>query len=529
MEKSQKMQVVLIAAPHEGAGVRIAPLGAMAVAAYTERELKDEVAVTVLDTHDETNLDELVEKLIVADARVIGFQIFSSQVATVLDWAKYIKRKIPRAVLVAGGHHPTLTWKTFVERHCGVFDFVIRGDGEIPFTEIVKRIKYEEDASDPPIPGVASIKQKQSSNLIIDQPPIEMSDCANMLMATLAGSQNSLIFSDLVSKRNRKAIAVTTSRSCPLQCSFCSIITMPGKWRAIDSDIMLGWLVESYKKAPFEHVYFMDANFFVVPRRIRELAAGIKELLPGVTWSASSTVKMFLRAKKDLPLLVESGLRMVELGIESGSVRQLKILNKGVTVEENLEAVMLLKKYKLQIGLDFIMFFPDQRVQDIKDNLSFLESADLILERSWNHFINTLELYPGTPLRSTYADRFKINFDDDELPDPYSLFVEADVKNIYYQFVKRFVPEWCDQIDDTYSRLLGVAERINQTDPFQSSKFRLEAVRLRRVVYNVLLDLTNSPLLSYENASPWIKGMKPHVERLNISLNYFEASLEKAS
>jgi radical SAM superfamily enzyme YgiQ (UPF0313 family) len=80
----------------------------------------------------------------------------------------------------------------------------------------------------------------------------------------------------------------------------------------------------------------MDANFFVRRDRVLAFSSGLHRLFNGkVTWSSSSTVGYLLKIQDALPTLVIQGLRLVELGIESGSQRQLNYMNKKVTVEKN--------------------------------------------------------------------------------------------------------------------------------------------------------------------------------------------------
>jgi len=87
------------------------------------------------------------------------------------------------------------------------------------------------------------------------------------------------------------------------------------RWRACTANQLLSWLLEEYKGNKFEHVYLMDANFFVKPARVRDFAKGLSELLPGVTWSTSSTINYIIQMKDDFPLLIKQGLRLVEVGI----------------------------------------------------------------------------------------------------------------------------------------------------------------------------------------------------------------------
>lgn len=205
----------------------------------------------------------------------------------------------------------------------------------------------------------------------------------------------------------------------------------------------------------------MDANFFVRPQRVRDFSDGLKQRFNDVTWSTSSTVNYIIRMEDDIPKLAEQGLRLVEMGIESGSQTQLDFLNKSATVAQNLKAVRILQKSNIAIGLDFIMFYPDQTVNEIRENLTFILKARLTQQEVFDHYLNLLILYPGTPLRSKKEKELNIEFDHDELPDSEALIKNEIVANIYRLFIHDFVKNHLGRIyQDPYrnrksSYLLG--------------------------------------------------------------------------
>jgi hypothetical protein len=313
-----------------------------------------------------------------------------------------------------------------------------------------------------------------------------------------------LVFTDRRDGRVRRAVALVSSRSCPQKCSFCAIIAMPGSWRAAPTDALVEWLAAEHRRSGFEHVYFMDANFFVSADRVRELIGALSDRLPGLTWSTSSTVGFLLGMSEDLPWLVEHGLRAVEMGIESGSPEQLRFLNKRVSISRNRQAVELVQRHRLELGLDYIMFYPDQTVPRLKENLTFLQDARLLDEEYFDHYTNALELYPGTPVREEFERRAGQPFDPDELPDPGSLFADPQVRRIYQAFVEDFVPR----------HLPAIRSRINELRRFAASPdadrtdrqlARLQIFLLRHVPYKVLWQLCeDSSATTAAQALPWL-------------------------
>jgi radical SAM superfamily enzyme YgiQ (UPF0313 family) len=395
------LRVAMLACPYGDGPERIAPLGAMSVLSHAQAALGERIETMVFDFSSAVPDDlAALEPLLAWRPDVVGVPVYTNQVAIVDAWVAAVRRNLPNAVLVAGGSRPTLTATTYLARRAGLFDLLIRGDGEEPMTELLRRRLADHPGLD--VPGATLLQPNGAVRHLPDSVPTAPDHMTDPFLVPIRHCNEELVFTDPRTGLSRSAIALASSRSCPLRCSFCAIIAMPGKWRAVPTERLMDWLCAAHRRDPFEHVYFMDANFFVVPARVREIASFLERRLPGVTWSASSTVGMLLKVAADLPALRRSGLRMVEMGIEAGSQRQLRFLNKQATVAQNLAAVRALQRHGIAIGVDFIMFYPDQTLEELRENLSFLRQADLTLQEDTGHLFNTLVLYPGTPIRDLY-------------------------------------------------------------------------------------------------------------------------------
>ena len=107
----------------------------------------------------------------------------------------------------------------------------------------------------------ASGKLKES---YIEKIQLPTADWENPLLEYSSERLQNLYFTDRNDAKKRKAIALTSSRGCPLACSFCAIVAADKegpKWRAIDATTLVNWIAEAYTQYSFEHIYMMDANF----------------------------------------------------------------------------------------------------------------------------------------------------------------------------------------------------------------------------------------------------------------------------
>ena len=68
----------------------------------------------------------------------------------------------------------------------------------------------------------------------------------------------------------------------------------------------------------------------------------------------------------------DAGLFLVYLGIEDGTADGLRLMNKRITPETNLDAVRILKKLGVEYDFGFMLFNPDSTFDSVARNLDFL-------------------------------------------------------------------------------------------------------------------------------------------------------------
>lgn len=529
---SKPIRLALISVPYgEGPQVMM-PLGLMNIAGYVKSQLKDQIEVQVFDFSD-ADPDDQAQLLEIQkwNADAIGISVYTSHVKAAVDWASQLRSLIPNVKIFAGGPHISLNLQKFIDKWGRIFDFCVTGEGEVPVLSAMEALIRDPGLSDNSlvnIPSIGFILRNGESVITLKATPLPPEEWPNPLVNVKSAKGRKLTFTDRKENRVRKAVAMTSSRGCPMACSFCAII-VAGKdgprWRACGAEHLLLWLEQEYEREPFEHVYLMDANFFVRPQRVREFSDGLKKKFKDVTWSTSSTVNYIIRMEDDIPRLAEQGLRLVEMGIESGSQKQLDFLNKNATVADNLKAIRILQKSSIAIGLDFIMFYPDQEVSEIRDNLIFILKARLTQQEVFDHYLNLLILYPGTPLRAQKERELNIEFDHDDLPDSESLIKDEKVRHIYRLFIHDFVEHHLARLQRAITGLQ--AKIVNLTKQGASAEFtapfRLQLVLLRHIPFKVLWYLTEAVDFSnLEIAVPPYQSYIRAIEQIERTLTPFK-------
>lgn len=507
------MKLALIALPYGEGPQKIMPLGLQNIAAYLKAR-SEGVWVRIFDYSEfhGAETDQLGE-LFEWQPEMVGFSIYSSHVEVAKAWALIVSLRLPGALLFCGGPHISLAAESFLTYSKMLFKVALIGEGEYSTSELVRY--FSAYCSSECRKGFSQVENMRSfcEGGFADIPNAVWRNCAgayvhtklfcnqlppeeweNPLLDYSSTTLQHLKYTDRRDGVTRSAIALTSSRGCPLTCSFCAIVAADKngpKWRAVSAKTLLRWLREAREIYDFTHVYMMDANFFVRRERVLEFSEGLHRDFQGrVTWSSSSTVGYLLKIRDCLPVLVEQGLRLVELGIESGSQTQLNYMNKKVTVEQNIEAIRLLQESNLTVGLDFIMFYHDQTLQEIIENLLFIHRAGLTDHESFDHYFNIMMLYPGTPVRKDLESRLGEKLSLECLPVSRDFIGNQDVRTIYERFIDGFAKNYLGMLE------MAISENIRATkkseSPYGRAYYSLLNVYLRHLPFKVLWSLTHN-------------------------------------
>lgn len=196
------------------------------------------------------------------------------------------------------------------------------------------------------------------------------------------------------------------SRGCPYDCSFC------GAAKSANPDITIRTrnpeslleemflLSEEYQVNAFR---FVDDLFLASPPFMNKC---LKEFIKhGVgdrfVWDATGRINVLSRAPEALlDLIKEAGCREVALGIESGSERVLKYIDKHITPAMTLTAVERLTARGINVKGYVIMGFPTESERELRDTYAHVENLWRVADLNEGNFrcsVFEFRPYPGTP------------------------------------------------------------------------------------------------------------------------------------
>lgn len=211
-----------------------------------------------------------------------------------------------------------------------------------------------------------------------------------------------------------------TSRGCPHNCSYCNncrYVALFGRntMRFYSVDRVVEELEYTLKHLGFiEVIIFGDDDFFMRSRKDLERFAETYKKKIGLPFGVALSANTY--SKEKIEILLESGLKVVQLGVQSGSQRVLnEVYNRKIQVSKTSKAVHQITSYHKTHGLDLLLDFiidnPYETTNDIIQTYKYI--LDVPLHVRINIFF--LAFFPGTPIYDrALKDGFIKSFNEKE-------------------------------------------------------------------------------------------------------------------
>ncbi|MFO7875060.1 MAG: radical SAM protein [Desulfovermiculus sp.] len=206
--------------------------------------------------------------------------------------------------------------------------------------------------------------------------------------------------------KGRKATSMISSRGCPFNCSFCASSQLFGlKWRPRSPESLVDEAERVQKEFGIGSIYFMDDNFTLDPERTIAFCELVLKRGLDLNWFCFSRANTIVEREDMVEAMSAAGAHMVFLGIESANPQVLKALNKKITTDTSVQAVDLLKQYRIKPMCSFIIGDVHEDKAGIQATIEFARKLAPEIAQ-----FAILTPYPGTRLFEEAKDRI-LNID----------------------------------------------------------------------------------------------------------------------
>jgi len=317
----------------------------------------------------------------VRDSDLIGITVNSAEVKECYELADRIRRETS-VPIVMGGYHVTYLADEALD-HC---DVVVRGEGEATFAELVNEL-LDGDGTIERIAGI-SFRRHGVVYANPDRPLLQDIDLI---------PDQSLIhgYADYHRRWIHKVFPVgalvASSRGCPYNCTFCSIIEVYRRTtRFRNPDAVIEDIRQQTRLTGRPYVFFADDNFTAHVRKCKALLRRIIDARLQVRFSAQVRLE-FSKDEEFVRLMQEAGCYMVFIGFESINPQTLVDFQKRQTVADIVACVERLHRAKFHVHGMFVLGGDADTVDTVRETAEFCAL----------HEMDTAQFLPLTPLPGT--------------------------------------------------------------------------------------------------------------------------------
>lgn len=364
------------------------PESLLAVAAVPHAKGYD---VKIVDQRLSKNFERELDQAMGPETVLVGITaITGPQIKYALEVTRLVKTKY-KVPVCWGGVHATLVPEQTAEHP--LIDYVIVGDGDLVFCELFERLRDGKSLAD-----LRGLVYKQSGGKLHSsvgelEVKVGARGSRGQTYSFIRKNGQADVIRDLDSlpplpyelvdltlynvfalEGGRPSATLSTSRGCPFRCRFCSDpVLNEGRWRGFSPERVIQKVDELYCKYGVRAVYFQD-DYFPGPKpRFVKILEGLKQYKRDLLWGTLGIRADTLSQLNDQEwdLLYDSGCFSLDIGIESGNERIIRMVNKAETLDEMRLTNQKLAKYDIKVKYTLIVGFPGETEAEMLDTVRF--------------------------------------------------------------------------------------------------------------------------------------------------------------
>ena len=358
------------------------PTGLYKIASFC----RDFYDVIVLDQRIESDVIDTISELLTKNHDIVclGISVMTGdQIKHAIDISKLFRSHLP---IIWGGMHPTILPQQTLES--GLMDYIVIGEGEEAFLNLLHYLAGKDVDRE-------MFLSKRNRNY-------KYNYLADLNSAGYVDFSAYKIREEYFVRRDgfKRAFTLETSRGCPYNCYYCHNSIYRKPYRVLSPDKVLGVINTLKRDYSIDGVVFQEDNFFGHLNRAKNIVHGLADVTH-VGWKANSRINYFyalINDTKFMQRLLKSGCKVIQFGIESGSPRVIKQINKKIDIDKVIIVNKKLSQYPISIRYNFIIGFPGETRDDIDDTLNLIAKLQGDNPHVEPPFVNIYNPYPGTRL-----------------------------------------------------------------------------------------------------------------------------------
>lgn len=347
---------------------------------YTRLPEKYRIYLKELRNPENPIIKEISETLIKYQPDVVGITVMTPKAASAFTIASLVKKYNKNCYVVFGGPHATLKPDEVLKNTEDV-DFAVNGEGEIVLLELVNALSTKNND----FKAIGGLSYRCGGKCVINNTKKFIDNLDSLPFP----DRETLLGMDTYTSEDMGLLM--GSRGCPYSCSYCAtqIWTRKVRYRSLENILEeIRYVHQRYGTRQFT---FKDDSFTVNRKRVIDFCNKLMDADIKINWDCNTRVDLV--DSELLMTMKKAGCNSIKVGIESGSERILKLMDKGITLERTKEAAKLFRQARIHWTAYFMMGIPTETKEDVQKTLELLYK----IKPSFAS-IGVYEPFPGTRL-----------------------------------------------------------------------------------------------------------------------------------
>jgi anaerobic magnesium-protoporphyrin IX monomethyl ester cyclase len=295
---------------------------------------------------------------------VVGVSVISAQASIAAVKVSKIAQRYKKPVVWGGQIISAVPELGFSE---GCVDYIVIGEGEITFLELLKAIETGGSFAD--IDGLAFLNKGE----VHINKYREFADLSTFPVLDYSLVNVKKYFQHFFGCK--KMLYVYASKGCPAKCTFCFNPTFHRSTHRIRPvEYVVDEIEYLIKVCGADSVNFADEFWYPGRKEMYQFFDLIKERELNFVWGIQTRLGVFSR--DDLQQMFNAGCRWILFGIESGCNERITKIKKGINLDKAKETFKNCREIGITSQSAFIIGYPDETEEELKETVAFALSLN---------------------------------------------------------------------------------------------------------------------------------------------------------
>lgn len=340
------------------------PLGLLSLAAVLEEAGHD---VSVLDFNyavsrgavalDDGFYNAVASAVQEESPQLVGFSTMCNSYHIALRMAEAVKARLPQVPIVFGGPQASVVDTETLEAFPFV-DMVLRGEAEQTLPLLLARLGLKRQLSQ--VPGLTYRVDGHAARN--PNPPL-LKDLNSLPIPAY----------HLFPYEIRTDLDLDVGRGCPFSCSFCSTSRFWRRQYRLKSVQRIIEEIQTLRQRYKAESFSFSHDLFTANRqRVEEFCERLQAEEIDITWSCAARIDTV--DPQLLLLMAAAGCRNIFYGIETGSPRMQREIQKNLSIDQAWSAIDATVNAGMNATLSFIAGLPTERTSDLEQTIGMIQA-----------------------------------------------------------------------------------------------------------------------------------------------------------